>query len=171
MVRWSLVSEFGRGKLRTSWTVGKGTGNSKNTNGILEIHNCTILNMQAFEKACDAGARTVQGNGVATLVLMQLQCAWIVLIHTVACIASMGSTLQILQHITLHQHIQLAGQASPPKLSIKSRIVGDVYHCSTHQIKGNLLLLCGHVLLDLSTHQSSQSSPKGSNHLCHSPNH
>lgn len=31
--------------------------------------------MKAFEKACDAGARTVQGNGIATLVLMQLQCA------------------------------------------------------------------------------------------------
>lgn len=82
--------------------------------------------MKAFEKACDAGARTVQGNG-----------------HFGA-----DATAMCLDRFQSQSGIQLAGQASPPKLSIKSRIVGDVYHCSTHQIKGSLLLLCGHVLLD-----------------------
>lgn len=152
--------------LRTSWTVGKGTGNSKIPKGfwmLLEILNWTILNMKAFEKACDAGARTVQGNGhfgadATAMCLDRFQSQ-----SGMYCTYGKHSTAHYVVSASTSSSIQLAGQASPPKLSIKSRIVGDVYHCSTHQIKGSLLLLCGHVLLDLSTHQSSQSSRNGSN--------
>jgi hypothetical protein len=73
--------------------------------------------MKAFEKACDAGARTVQGNGIATLVLMQLQCAWIVFSHKVACIARMGS---ILQHIKSYQHPHPAASSLQVKLHHRS---------------------------------------------------
>lgn len=118
VVRWSLVSEFGRnGCCGPAGQSGKVRETPKYQRDFKEILNWTILNMKAFEKACDAGARTVQGNGIATLVLMQLQCAWIVFSHKVACIARMGS---ILQHIKSYQHPHPAASSLQVKLHHRS---------------------------------------------------
>ena len=50
-----------------------------------------------------------------------------------------------------HQHpgTQQTNQASKQLELSKSRVVGDVHQSSTHQIKGNLLSLGGHVFLHL----------------------